>query len=550
MLIANNTTISPVDYANQGNSIIGIRGSGKTYSATVLAEGLMLANIPIIVFDPTGVWQNLRFGVDGFEGFPVVVAGGLHADIELTVENCTQIVAAALVEGVSLIIDLQGRSTSTKSKWLKIVSDCVEYLLEHNQQYGLRHIFIEEAAEFIPQRPNPGGALAYSRLESMARQGRNYGLGYTLINQRAEEIAKAIFEICEMVFVHRQTGKNSLKSIDSWLKYKGLEGQELVRSLPKLDNGQCWLIDNNGEQLINILPKRTFHPDPKKGRNTAPANTGTDVSGFIARIKASIGEKPAIGHGKEPAAAGDHDQQTEIDQLKARISTLEAGYHNLEEKNKALVEKIVRILAVASADEENIHSNDLVISAAQPDIIFSAPALKSEVPNTARVKAEKVTGKGQAGWFRMLRAAAMFYPKTISKQRMATLAGINAGGGTFGNYIRQLINDGLLNKVTPIDFIATAKGLEHVGDFEPLPDDPKVLIEMWCGIIGTDNGASRMLRVLGDQYPKSLTKSVLGDLAGLNSVAGTFGNYLRLLKSNSLVKVQGNTVQAADELFK
>ena len=77
--LAKNLSIPVVDYANQGNSIIGIRGSGKTYTATKIAEGLILAGIPIIAFDPTGTWQNLRYGINGNKGLPVVVAGVIES---------------------------------------------------------------------------------------------------------------------------------------------------------------------------------------------------------------------------------------------------------------------------------------------------------------------------------------------------------------------------------------------------------------------------------------------------------------------------------------
>ena len=48
------------DYASQGNAILGIRDSGKSYTATAIAERLMAAGIPIIAFDPIGIWRYLR----------------------------------------------------------------------------------------------------------------------------------------------------------------------------------------------------------------------------------------------------------------------------------------------------------------------------------------------------------------------------------------------------------------------------------------------------------------------------------------------------------
>jgi len=52
MKIAKGINIEAVDYASQGNAILGIRDSGKTYTATYLAEQLLDSGIPFIAFDP------------------------------------------------------------------------------------------------------------------------------------------------------------------------------------------------------------------------------------------------------------------------------------------------------------------------------------------------------------------------------------------------------------------------------------------------------------------------------------------------------------------
>jgi hypothetical protein len=45
-----------MEFASQGNALLGIKGSGKSYGATYLAERLMDAGIPIIAFDPIGTF--------------------------------------------------------------------------------------------------------------------------------------------------------------------------------------------------------------------------------------------------------------------------------------------------------------------------------------------------------------------------------------------------------------------------------------------------------------------------------------------------------------
>jgi DNA helicase HerA-like ATPase len=70
-----NVQINALDFASQGNAILGIRDSGKSYTATWLAEQLLNEGIPFVAFDPIGVWRYLKMGKGKNKGYPVVVAG-------------------------------------------------------------------------------------------------------------------------------------------------------------------------------------------------------------------------------------------------------------------------------------------------------------------------------------------------------------------------------------------------------------------------------------------------------------------------------------------
>jgi hypothetical protein len=200
--LAKDYSIDAIDYAGQGNAILGIRDSGKTYTGTKAAEGLLDAGIPIIVYDPIGIWKNLKIGVGKHKGYPVVIAGGEGSDIKLTPNNAVEIVRAAMKENVSLVIDLYSPELINKSTWIKVVQETVDELMYQNKAYGMRHIFLEEAAEFIPQRLQPQHARVYASLERLARMGRNAHLGMTIINQRSEEVNKAILEIMALCLLH------------------------------------------------------------------------------------------------------------------------------------------------------------------------------------------------------------------------------------------------------------------------------------------------------------------------------------------------------------
>lgn len=309
-------TIDAAAYGSQGSAFLGIRDSGKTYSATSMAEKLYDVGIPFITFDPTGVWQFMRVPGKG-AGYPIVVAGGKHPDLPLTTASAPKIVEAAIQNGVSLVIDLTDPDLS-KADWRRIVTECVRVLMQKNAEHGLRHIFIEEAAEFVPQKILDG--VVYAQLEKLVRIGGNHRLGVTLINQRAQEVNKAVLELCENIFLHRQKGKNALKSIRDWLEVAEVEASEdIISSLSKLPTGQCWawLAGDDNARLIKVPPKRSFHPDRRAMRGDAAALTvpRVDVGTFVEGLKSALPKIEAEAAANDPKAL-----RAEIARLKKQMA--------------------------------------------------------------------------------------------------------------------------------------------------------------------------------------------------------------------------------------
>lgn len=551
--LAADFTMPAIDYAGQGNAILGIRDAGKTYTAMKIAEELMDNNIPMIVYDPVGVWKNLKIGTGKHKGYPIVTAGGDESDIRLTMHNAADIVRAAMKENVSLVIDLYSPELINKSTWIKIVQETVDLLMYENKTHGMRHIFIEEAAEFIPQRLQPQHSRVYASIERLARMGRNARLGYTIINQRAEEVNKAILEISSLSLLHKQVGKNSLLSVQKWLDLLQLENtKEIIKSLPGLLQGQCWAIGaTKNPQLIQISSRKTFHPDPKKSTEKIDAaKKKVDVTAWVEKLNKLL-VKPV----KDNKSA-DSVKATEDVQSKNIITQLQ---NELREKDKKILQwkKIAVERGVLLTTIKNkivdYHNSDyeMAVSGTNGAKIESIlpksetkPA-KSEIPQRYITNGSTtVTG----GAMRMLKAAAMFSPKPITKTRMAALARLSYTSGSFSTYLSTLKREGLITG-DGNNFTITGNGLQHAGDVEPLPTDPMILIDLWCDVIGNQGGASRMLRILSKRYPNSLTKQELGEWVEMSHTSGSFSTYLSTLKRNGLIKIESGEVKAADELF-
>ena len=562
-------TIPLEAYANQKNSITGMPGYGKTYTATTIAEQLMECGVPILVFDPIGVWQNLRYGTDGKPGYPVVVAGGMKADIELREDNVKDIILAAQKENVSLVIDLFGIETATKNKWISIVEKSVHHLLYTNQNYQLRHVFFEEAHEFIPQQTGPGSSAVVSgRIQSLATMGRNIGVGCTFITQRSEQLHKSVFEISHNVILHRQTGKNSLKAINEWLKLKGIEYKEVIETLPKLDIGECWLIQGDNETRMQIGVKKTFHPNPQEGSNAIQPTAKADVSAFITRmnmlmIKDNIASAEKTIKSTKVPNLNQNEYQAKITELENQVERLTGEVEELwtdrdhwQEKYYSAAKKIKDIVDLCGVEEWNeVMCRPDVVTAKQVVTELKKPlgedkkcSVRPVTPIVQKQPATANPGGKLRGDMRILNVAAMYNPKPVSKLRVAAISGLSVKSGSFSTYLSTLKRNGWIS-MQGDQIMITPEGIIAAGEIQPLPTDWQTLVDMWKGVIGNGNGASKILQFLAEQYPDSFAKPDLAANVELSATSGSFSTYLSSLKKLGLVTQQGQLFTAAEELF-
>ena len=165
----------PINAATKTFAILAKRGAGKTYTAGVLAEEFSKNNIPFVVFDPIDVWWGLRLNKNAKDkGLPVVVFGLEHADIPLTKDMGREIAQAVVNENISCVISTFGMP---KNQMRHLIAEFAEELLNINNTP--RHVFIEEAHEFVPQRVQGAGAKFFSAVEYLVVMARNRGIVVT-----------------------------------------------------------------------------------------------------------------------------------------------------------------------------------------------------------------------------------------------------------------------------------------------------------------------------------------------------------------------------------
>lgn len=281
-----------LEYAISGNAILGIRDSGKTYAGCEAAEELFDAQIPSICIDPIGKWHSLRVPGKG-KGYPFVVAGGRFGDLPLTRKNCGDLVRGAMADGISLVIDLFSRDM-TKTDWRYIVQQTMEILLFENEDFGLRHVFIEEAGEFVPQIVKDGAT--FSAVEKVVRMGGNSKLGCTLIHQRPADINKSVLELCANIVLLRQQGKNTITDLKKWFVLVAPDkAAEIGASLPDLRSGDGWAFIHDLPDPIRfkVPPRNSKHPDRRESSAKAAGKPRAAVPAteFVEAMKAKLAPK-------------------------------------------------------------------------------------------------------------------------------------------------------------------------------------------------------------------------------------------------------------------
>ena len=136
--------VLPLSALDERLAIVGTSGSGKTYAAKGLVERLICQGARVCVVDPLGVWWGLRVGADGGASplpCPVVVFGGLHADVALD-----QGMGAALgqligTHQIACVVDVSALGSSAARR--AFMTAFVEALYEANTEP--LHLVLDEA---------------------------------------------------------------------------------------------------------------------------------------------------------------------------------------------------------------------------------------------------------------------------------------------------------------------------------------------------------------------------------------------------------------------
>ncbi|WP_255171667.1 ATP-binding protein [Natrononativus amylolyticus] len=319
--------------------VTGKSGSGKSNTASVIAEELLESGYPLLVVDTDGEYYGLK------EEYEMLHAGAdEECDIQIGPEHAEQMASLALEENVPVILDVSGYLDEE-------VAD--ELLRETARQLFVKEkklkkpflLVVEEVHEYIPE----GGGLGETGklLIKIGKRGRKHGLGILGISQRPADVKKDFITQANWLVWHRLTWENDTNVVGRIID---TEYAELVSDL---DDGQAYVQTDWTDvdvRKVQFRRKRTFD---------AGATPGLDDF-----------ERPDLKSVSD-ALVGDLEKISErTQQEESRVEELERKLENREKR-------------IESLEDELSSARDISNAATQlADALSNPESIQTQLPET------------------------------------------------------------------------------------------------------------------------------------------------------------------------
>ncbi|WP_254863421.1 ATP-binding protein [Halovivax gelatinilyticus] len=295
----------PINEVLTGRGFVtGKSGSGKSNTASVVAEELLDRGLGLLIIDTDGEYSALK------ERYELLQVGGDEAcDREITPEDAPLIADLALEENVPVILDVSGYMDEEVAQ--DVIHAVVRELFVAEKQYQKPFLlFVEEAHEFIPERG--GGDDVHKMLVRVAKRGRKRGLGIVAMSQRPAAVAKDYITQCDWLVWHRLTWENDTKVAGRIL------GGDAAESVQSLDDGEALVMTDWDEKISRIQFRR------KKTIDRGSTPTLRDAYGPPSSREDHV-TQPVEEDDSDADAADDGDAEREGEPIDGEAEPVDSG---------------------------------------------------------------------------------------------------------------------------------------------------------------------------------------------------------------------------------
>jgi hypothetical protein len=566
----------PADAVTQTIGVIGRKGAGKTYLASVIVEHMLDIKAQVVVVDPVGVWWGLRISADGkTKGKEIFVIGGDHGDVPLVPEAGRRIAQLIVEKGVSAVLDVSSFGIGERKRFCADFGE--EFFQLKKKKRSPVMLALEEAQLVVPQNIRPEEGRMYSAFEQIVRLGRNYGIGTMLITQRPQSVNKEVLSQVECLCVLQITGPHERKAIEAWVEEAGAD-RKLVGELPGLQRGEGYVWSPQWLRIyerVHFATKQTFDASatPEVGKKTRAASlSAVDVASLKQDIADVVeqAEKddPIKLHKKikeletllkKPAAAAATPVDTKVIERAVKDAERRKDIEFMAERDEFIkhINTFFKVIETVGKAVKDIKMPDLKKRAAltkeNKQTFYGIPVhVSPKVALKLEQSAPQSNEQGTSGTplsgspLRLLQALASNYPNELTRSQAATMSTIKPTSSTFRNAISILKGMGYL-EIRGNSLIATYVGSINAGDVQNAPKTPEEVRARWRSILAA--GPIKMLDYLIGLDGQPTTRGELAAACELDPGISTFRNYLSILRSNGLVEVNGDQIKASTTLF-
>lgn len=538
-------------------------GGGKSWLLRRILEQSH-GKVQQIIIDLEGEFSTLR------EKYDYVLAGK-GGDTPATPQSAGLLARKLLELNVSAIIDLYELPHHERKRFVRLFLESMV-----NAPKELWHpvmVIIDEAHVFAPEK---GQSEAMEAVIDLATRGRKRGYCAVLATQRLSKLHKDAAAECNNKLIGRTGLDIDMKRAAEEL---GFTKKEQYLSLRSLAPGEFYAFGpalSTNVERVKVGDVQTSHP--KAGsrsltKTVPPTNKIKKVLGKLADLPA---EAQKEAHTVKELKAQFAESQRENRRLKSQPTTqtkadpaaieravavavkqTEAKFATKIKEWSAYAKKLRGVLAsigIALGKAQTLGNPPDEVVAAYVTPKFTAtvkveptpPKPRGLIPDTINIDEANGERPVQGGARRMLEVLVSRYPIELTKSQLGTFSRMKPRGGSFGTYLSTLKGNGFIEQNGNL-LKATETGIAFIGHEPEPPQTPEEVIEMWRNNL--TGGARRMFDVLIENYPETLSKEMLGEMAGVTPTGGSFGTYLSTLKSNGLAEVTSEGIKVSETLF-
>jgi len=324
---------------NRGLAILGMRGSGKSYTSGVISEELSRIGIPYIIIDLMGEYFSLR------ERYPVlIVALGApkYADIKnLSPEQAKIIAENAVKSGISLILDLKFGTMLDRFAFLAKFLEALYHTEEKHKKPLV--LIMDEAHRITPEK----GVIKLREVQKFQRKveywvyeigatGRHYGIGFIVIARRVAEISKMTLSQCELKLVHKNVDPIDLERLREY----GVP-TELLSKVRRFKAGDAVVIGLEEPKIIHVKQRLCSH-----GAETPlakPIET-PDLAKAIRELSSLVKAPPKPRVEVKEEILGELEaRRKQVEHLKSQVSAFKTEILKLTDERDRLKDKLTQM---------------------------------------------------------------------------------------------------------------------------------------------------------------------------------------------------------------